>query len=106
MLELFEIPEMPYQEEIKKPKFIFKENKSVVNCALFNPFNSHIIAFSSYDNTIKIWSLRKPLIKNIYCLENPEKMKWETNGNLLGFIDQKKLKIYTKIMQNLINKKN
>ena len=34
-VELFEIPEIPNQDKITNPKFIFKENKSMVNCALF-----------------------------------------------------------------------
>ena len=67
----------------------------MVNCALFNPINSHIIASSSFDYTIKIWSLRKPSIKTIDCLDNPEKMKWEPNGKILGFIDKDKIKIYS-----------
>ena len=94
-VELFEIPEIPNQDKITNPKFIFKENKSMVNCALFNPYNSHIIASSSFDYTIKIWSLRKPSIQNIDCLDIPEKMKWDSNGKLLGFIDEEKIKIYS-----------
>ena len=93
-IELFEIPEIPNQNEIEKPKFIFKEHKSTIICGKFNPFNSHIIASSSHDNTIKIWSIRKPTIKNINCINTPKKMKWESNGNLLGFVDNKKIKIY------------
>ena len=38
--------------------------------------------------------LRKPSIQNIDCLDIPEKMKWDSNGKLLGFIDEEKIKIY------------
>ena len=94
-IELYEIPEIPLKDAIEEPKFIFKENNNLVKCVLFNPFNTHIIASSSYDCMIKIWSIRRPTIKKIYCLDCPEKMKWETNGKFLGFIDKNKIKIYS-----------
>ena len=90
----FIIPEKTQEEKIVKPKFIFRKNINGFYSAVFNPFNSHIIACSNL-YFIQIWSVKNPTIHKIDCLKLPINMKWEKSGNLLGFIDNDTIiKIY------------
>ena len=93
----FIIPEKRQEEIIEKPKFIFRKIINAFYSAVFNPFNSHIIACSNYPSFIQIWSVKNPIIHKIDCLSLPINMKWEKSGNLLGFIDNATIiKIYDK----------
>ena len=100
-INLFNIPQKSQEELIKKPKFIFNKNAIGFNFAVFNPFNSHIIA-CAYDEHIQIWSVRRPVIHKIDCLDEPINMKWE-KINLLGFIEKYTIiKIYDNIKKKII----
>ena len=58
----FIIPEKRQEEIIEKPKFIFPKIINAFYSAVFNPFNSHIIACSNLPHFIQIWSVRNPII--------------------------------------------
>ena len=102
-IEFFIFPETSQEETIKNPRFIFNNNTSPFESAVFNPFNSHIIASSFNDYTIQIWSIIKPFIQKIICSYVPTQMKWYKNGNLLGFIDKEtEIKIYNLPQKKII----
>ena len=64
-IKLFTIHKTSEENSIKTPSYIFNKNTTSFNSACFNPFNSHIIASSFYDFSIKIWSINKPFIQII-----------------------------------------
>ena len=64
----FIIPEKRQEEIIEKPKFIFRKIINAFYSAVFNPFNSHIIACSNLPHFIQIWSISNPIIHKIDCL--------------------------------------
>ena len=92
---LFIIPEVSKEEIIKTPRFVFDKNTMGFQLSIFNPFNSRIIASSCFDHSIQIWSVSRQLIHIISCKDIIKIMKWHTNGELLGFIDNRSvIKIY------------
>lgn len=102
IIELFDISIISNKQIIEEPKFIFnlKEDDIPINSLLFNPFNSHIITYSC-NKKIKIWSIRKPSIFEIKCSGLIFKMKWQKDGDLLGFFD-KQIKIYDRKQKKII----
>ena len=93
-IKLFTIEQTSEENPIIKPNYVFNKNTASFNSACFNPLNSHIIASSFNDFSIQIWSINKPFIHTIKCELIPTQIKWHENGNLLGFIDDTKIKIY------------
>ena len=94
-IKFFVIPETSQEKLIENPRFVFKKFSSTFKSAVFNPFNSHFIASSFNDYTILFWSVKKPFIHKLKCLDVPTQMKWHKNGNLLGFIEYRTIiKIY------------
>ena len=91
----FVIPENSQKKVKVSPKFIFTKVDIGFESAIFNPFNSHIIASSCLGKTIQIWSVSMPFIQKIFSSDLPAKMKWRNCGKLLGFVDKNSLlKIY------------
>ena len=91
----FDISEISQNVEIKEPRFVYEKNVAGFYSAIFNPFNSHIIACSCSNNTIQVWSVKQPFIQKIESYSNVIKMKWRDCGKLLGFVDKINiLKIY------------
>ena len=91
----FVIPEKSQEKVIVSPKLTFNKIDIGFESAIFNPFNSHIIASSCLGNTIQIWSVSMPFIQKIFSSDIPSKMKWRNCGKLLGFVDKDYLlKIY------------
>ena len=82
-IKFFVIPETTQEKLIEKPRFVFNKFSSAFNSAVFNPFNSHIIASSFDDFTILFWSVKEPFIHELKCRDIPTQMKWHKNGNLL-----------------------
>ena len=95
-IQLYEINQ---NNNIENPNFIFNQDSYIIS-AIFNPFNTHIIA-SSFLNMIKIWSIRKPTIQKIKCINVAEKMIWEKNGKFLAFNDIN-INVYDKIKKKII----
>ena len=102
-IELFIIPEDSKEEIIKTPNFVFDKNKIGFQLSIFNPFNSHIIASSCFDHSIQIWSVSRHIIHTISCKNIIKIMKWHSNGELLGFIDNRsQIKIYNNTNKKII----
>ena len=102
-IKFFVIPETSQEKLIENPRFVFNKFSSTFNSAVFNPLDSHIIASSFNDCTIKFWSVDKPFIHQIKCREIPIQMKWYKNGNFLGFIDKRSIiKIYNVLQKIMI----
>ena len=78
-IKFFVIPETSQEKLIENPRFVFNKFSSTFNSAVFNPLDSHIIASSFNDCTIKFWSVNKPFIHQIKCREIPIQMKWYKN---------------------------
>ena len=100
---LFNIPKNCQKKEIVNYQFNFKIDEFDIYSAVFNPFNSHIIACSCSDKIIRIWSVKIPLMKKIPCSNTPLHMKWRKYGNFLGFNDKINcLKIYNLVSGTFI----
>ena len=100
---LFNIPKNSQKEEIIDPEFTFNINNIQITSAVFNPFNSHIIACYCSDNTIQIWSVKEPSIQKLSTSVEPTHIRWRKCGNFLAFDDQcRTLKIYNIISKGYI----
>ena len=94
-ISFFIIPENSQKNGIIEPRFVFEKKEAGFNSAVFNPFNSHIVACSCLNNTIQIWSVKQPILRKVECYSNAIKLKWRNCGRLLGFVDKNNiLKIY------------
>ena len=94
-IKFFVIPEISQKKLIENPRFVFNKFSSAFKSAVFNPSNSHFIASSFTDYTILFWSVKKPFIHKLKCLDFPSQMKWHKDGNFLGFIEFRTIiKIY------------
>lgn len=102
-IKLFIIPEDSQIRVVETPRFVFNKNNTSYCFSIFNPFNSHIIASSCYDNSIQIWSVSRPIMHSISCKYATTIMKWHKNGYLLGFVDEDCLiKIYNNLKKKII----
>jgi len=96
-VELYEIPELFNKAKIKiNPKFVYSGHKGVIKYAIFNPKFSHIISTLSKDNYLNIWNIQMYNTIKYYSNSVKKMLKWENNGNLIGFYEDNYLKIFNR----------
>ena len=94
--ELYEIPELFNKTTIKiNPKFVYSGHKGFIYYAIFNPKFSHIIATLSKDY-LHIWNTQMHNTIKYFSNSIKSLLKWENNGNLIGFCENNYLKIFNR----------
>ena len=103
-VKLWQIPQDGIKEDTTKEALAFTKHNKKATFVTFNPVASDVIASTSLDQVIQVWSaMTGESFSQIEVPDSPTSLEWNVNGSLLGINHKNKiLVVYTPRVNKLI----